>query len=71
MNYLDRANLNNAYVSGAREDLNFKGTQLNQINTIFYGYVNEGYNPASQSSFRISTGLSAGRASSTNFEARP
>ncbi|KAM0704936.1 hypothetical protein Q7P35_007723 [Cladosporium inversicolor] len=37
VNYLDRANLNNAYVSGAREDLNFKGTQLNQINTIFYG----------------------------------
>ncbi|KAF2717611.1 MFS general substrate transporter [Polychaeton citri CBS 116435] len=37
VNYLDRANLNNAYVSGAREDLNFKGTQLNQINTCFYG----------------------------------
>ncbi|KJX95179.1 MFS pantothenate transporter like protein [Zymoseptoria brevis] len=37
VNYLDRANLNNAYVSGAREDLNFRGTQLNQINTIFYG----------------------------------
>ncbi|PPJ57314.1 hypothetical protein CBER1_07937 [Cercospora berteroae] len=37
VNYLDRANLNNAYVSGAREDLNFQGTQLNQINTIFYG----------------------------------
>ncbi|CZT21465.1 related to permease of the major facilitator superfamily [Ramularia collo-cygni] len=37
VNYLDRANLNNAYVSGMREDLNFKGTQLNQINTIFYG----------------------------------
>lgn len=37
VNYLDRANLNNAYVSGAREDLGFKGTQLNQINTIFYG----------------------------------
>ncbi|KAJ9651983.1 hypothetical protein H2198_008762 [Neophaeococcomyces mojaviensis] len=36
-NYLDRANLNNAYVSGMREDLKFKGTQLNQINTIFYG----------------------------------
>ena len=71
VNYLDRANLNNAYVSGAREDLNFKGTQLNQINTIFYGYVNEGYNLISQSSFRINTGLSAGRASSTNFEARP
>ncbi|KAK4622663.1 Pantothenate transporter FEN2 [Fulvia fulva] len=37
VNYLDRANLNNACVSGAREDLGFKGTQLNQINTIFYG----------------------------------
>ncbi|KAI5364755.1 Putative major facilitator superfamily, MFS transporter superfamily [Septoria linicola] len=37
VNYLDRANLNNAYVSGAREDLGFQGTQLNQINTIFYG----------------------------------
>lgn len=36
-NYLDRANLNNAYVSGMREALNFQGTQLNQINTIFYG----------------------------------
>ncbi|EME82236.1 uncharacterized protein MYCFIDRAFT_43123 [Pseudocercospora fijiensis CIRAD86] len=37
VNYLDRANLNNAYVSGAKEDLGFRGTQLNQINTIFYG----------------------------------
>ncbi|KAK5173183.1 uncharacterized protein LTR77_003305 [Saxophila tyrrhenica] len=37
VNYLDRANLNNAYVSGAEEDLGFQGTQLNQINTIFYG----------------------------------
>ncbi|CAK3937685.1 Pantothenate transporter FEN2 [Lecanosticta acicola] len=37
VNYLDRANLNNAYVSGAQQDLGFKGTQLNQINTIFYG----------------------------------
>jgi MFS transporter, ACS family, pantothenate transporter len=37
VNYLDRANLNNAYVSGMREDLNFVGTQLNQINTCFYG----------------------------------
>jgi ACS family pantothenate transporter-like MFS transporter len=26
VNYLDRANLNNAYVSGAREDLGFQGT---------------------------------------------
>lgn len=37
VNYLDRANLNNAYVSGAEQDLGFQGTQLNQINTIFYG----------------------------------
>ncbi|KAK5109247.1 hypothetical protein LTR62_007229 [Meristemomyces frigidus] len=37
VNYLDRSNLTNAYVSGARQDLGFKGTQLNQINTIFYG----------------------------------
>lgn len=36
-NYLDRANLNNAYISGMREALNFQGTQLNKINTIFYG----------------------------------
>lgn len=26
VNYLDRANLNNAYVSGAQQDLKFKGT---------------------------------------------
>ncbi|KAL3421761.1 major facilitator superfamily transporter [Phlyctema vagabunda] len=39
-NYLDRSNLANAYVSGAREELNFKGNQLNQINTVFtVGYV--------------------------------
>lgn len=34
-NYLDRTNLNNAYVSGMREELDFKGNQLNLINTIF------------------------------------
>lgn len=40
MNYLDRSNLNNAYVSGMREELGFKGNQLNQINTIFtVGYI--------------------------------
>lgn len=33
VNYLDRMNLNNAYVSGMREDLNFQGNQLNIINT--------------------------------------
>lgn len=37
VNYLDRSNLNNAYVSGMREALHFKGTQLNQINLTFYG----------------------------------
>jgi hypothetical protein len=30
LNYLDRTNLNNAYVSGMKEELNFKGNQLNQ-----------------------------------------
>lgn len=34
-NYLDRSNLNNAYVSGMKEDLNFHGKQLNLINTVF------------------------------------
>ena len=33
VNYLDRANLNNAYVSGMKEDLKFEGAQLNVINT--------------------------------------
>jgi MFS transporter, ACS family, pantothenate transporter len=33
VNYLDRANLNNAYVSGMKEDLNFQGSELNIINT--------------------------------------
>jgi len=32
---LDRSNLTNAYVSGMKEDLSFKGNQLNQINTVF------------------------------------
>ena len=40
LNYLDRSNLNNAYVSGMREELRFKGNQLNQINTVFtVGYT--------------------------------
>ncbi|KAI1577276.1 UhpC Sugar phosphate permease [Pyrenophora tritici-repentis] len=40
LNYLDRTNLNNAYVSGMKEELNFKGNQLNQINTVFtVGYT--------------------------------
>ena len=40
LNYLDRSNLNNAYLSGMREELGFKGNQLNQINTVFtVGYT--------------------------------
>ncbi|KAK4161376.1 major facilitator superfamily domain-containing protein [Cladorrhinum sp. PSN259] len=40
LNYLDRTNLSNAYVSGMKEDLSFRGNQLNQINTCFtIGYV--------------------------------
>ncbi|KAK4235142.1 major facilitator superfamily domain-containing protein [Achaetomium macrosporum] len=40
LNYLDRSNLANAYVSGMKEDLDFHGDQLNQINTCFtVGYV--------------------------------
>lgn len=36
---LDRANLNNAYVSGMREDLNMVGNDITIINTIFWcGY---------------------------------
>jgi len=35
VNYLDRTNLTNAYVTGMREELHFKGNQLNQINTVF------------------------------------
>ncbi|KAI5924995.1 major facilitator superfamily domain-containing protein [Camillea tinctor] len=39
-NYLDRSNLNNAYVSGMKEELGFVGDQLNEINTCFtVGYV--------------------------------
>ncbi|KAM7189020.1 hypothetical protein V8F20_010323 [Naviculisporaceae sp. PSN 640] len=38
--YLDRSNISNAYVSGMKEDLDFHGDQLNQINTCFtIGYV--------------------------------
>ncbi|KAL4779661.1 major facilitator superfamily domain-containing protein [Aspergillus varians] len=40
LNYLDRSNLSNAYVSGMREELHFHGNQLNQINTVFtVGYI--------------------------------
>ncbi|PWN53439.1 MFS general substrate transporter [Violaceomyces palustris] len=39
-NYLNRANFANAYVTGMREDLGFKGTQYNQVNTVFtIGYI--------------------------------
>ncbi|KAL0466253.1 major facilitator superfamily domain-containing protein [Neurospora intermedia] len=40
LNYLDRTALSNAYVSGMKESLSFRGNQLNQINTCFtIGYV--------------------------------
>ncbi|KUI53886.1 Pantothenate transporter liz1 [Cytospora mali] len=40
MNYLDRSNLANAYVSGMKEELGFVGNQYNEINTCFtVGYV--------------------------------
>ncbi|KAI0393894.1 MFS general substrate transporter [Xylariaceae sp. FL0594] len=39
-NYLDRSNLNNAYVSGMKEELGFVGNQLNQVSAAFTsGYV--------------------------------
>ncbi|KAH8157571.1 hypothetical protein CIB48_g10673 [Xylaria polymorpha] len=39
-NYLDRSNLNNAYVSGMKEELHFVGNQLNQVQAAFTsGYV--------------------------------
>jgi ACS family pantothenate transporter-like MFS transporter len=41
MNYLDRSNLSNAYVSGMKEELGFAGNQYNLINTVFtvgYGF---------------------------------
>ncbi|PQE30279.1 Pantothenate transporter liz1 protein [Rutstroemia sp. NJR-2017a WRK4] len=40
MNYLDRSNLANAYVSGMKEELGFVGNQYNLINTVFtVGYI--------------------------------
>lgn len=40
VNYLDRSNLANAYVSGMQEDLNMKGDEYNIINTVFtVGYI--------------------------------
>ncbi|KAH7924050.1 MFS general substrate transporter [Leucogyrophana mollusca] len=39
-NYLDRANVNNAYVSGMRQELDMQGNDFNKINTIFTcGYI--------------------------------
>ncbi|GAW22998.1 hypothetical protein ANO14919_125450 [Xylariales sp. No.14919] len=39
-NYLDRSNINNAYVSGMKEELHFEGNELNQIQAAFTaGYV--------------------------------
>ncbi|KAI1293084.1 major facilitator superfamily domain-containing protein [Xylaria venustula] len=39
-NYLDRSNINNAYVSGLKEELHFVGNELNQIQAAFTsGYV--------------------------------
>jgi len=39
-NYLDRSNVNNAYVSGMKEELHMFGNQFNKINTIFTcGYI--------------------------------
>ncbi|KAL4265575.1 MFS transporter superfamily protein [Pleurotus pulmonarius] len=39
-NYLDRSNINNAYVSGMKEELAMQGTEFNKINTIFTcGYI--------------------------------
>ena len=40
VNYLDRSNLANAYVSGMKEDLNMVGDQYNILNTVFnVGYI--------------------------------
>lgn len=40
VNYLDRSNLINAYVSGMQEDLHMKGDEFNLVNTCFnIGYI--------------------------------
>ena len=40
VNYVDRLNISNAYVSGMQEDLKMVGTEFNQINTMFnIGYI--------------------------------
>lgn len=39
-NYLDRQNLSQAYVSGMKEELGFRGNQLTVVNTIYsVGYL--------------------------------
>ncbi|KAH8830716.1 MFS general substrate transporter [Flagelloscypha sp. PMI_526] len=39
-NYLDRSNINNAFVSGMKEDLKMFGKEINKINTFFTcGYI--------------------------------
>ncbi|KAF5519185.1 Pantothenate transporter liz1 [Colletotrichum aenigma] len=35
MNYLDRASITQAYVSGMRQDLGFKGAQLTEVTTLY------------------------------------
>lgn len=40
INYVDRTNVSNAYVSGMKEDLNMTGDDFNIINTVFtVGYI--------------------------------
>lgn len=40
INYVDRSNIANAYISGMKEDLNMTGDDFNVINTVFYvGYI--------------------------------
>ncbi|KAF7562889.1 hypothetical protein G7046_g1241 [Stylonectria norvegica] len=40
VNYLDRSNITQAYVSGMKEDLNFEGAQLTVVNTVYQvGYL--------------------------------
>lgn len=39
-NYLDRASVGQAYVSGMKEDLHFKGAELTVVNTLYsVGYL--------------------------------
>ena len=34
-NYLDRSNINNAYISGMKEELNMSGNMITKIGTVF------------------------------------